>query len=200
MTFKIFFQVNKQCSFQKKYGKCKKKQGHSAYKKRSKIELLSIRTKLSYSKFFFGKCISHRNEKIQIFLYKPVYLGLSILELSKIVLFEFWYDYVKLKYGEKAKFYDMDTDSFIVYIKAEDIYAEISKILKQDLILQIMSQTDHYLKGKNKKVIGLIKDELGEKTMKDFAALSSKTYSHLTDNNNEDKKAKCIKKCVIKNH
>ena len=72
-------------------------------------------------------------------MYKPVYLGLSILELSKIVLFEFWYDYVKLKYGEKAKFYDMDTDSFIVYIKAEDIYAEISKILKQDLILQIMS-------------------------------------------------------------
>ena len=103
------------------------------------MELLSIRTKLSYSKFFFGKCISHRNEKTEIFLYKPVYLGLSILELSKIVLFEFCYDYVKLKYGEKAKFYDMDTDSFRVYIKTEDIYEEISKILKQDLIIQIMS-------------------------------------------------------------
>ena len=103
------------------------------------MEVLSIRTKLSYIKFFFGKCISHRNEKTQIFLYKPVYLGLSILEMSKTVLFEFWYDYVKLKYGDKAKCYDMDTDSSIVYIKTEDIYAEISNILKQDLILQSMS-------------------------------------------------------------
>ena len=48
---------------------------------------------------------------------KPVYLGLSILELSRILMFEFWYDYVKPKYGRKAKLCYMDTGSFIVYIK-----------------------------------------------------------------------------------
>ena len=58
---------------------------------------------------------------------KPVYLGLSILELSKVLMYEFWYDYVKPKYGEKAKLCYMDTDSFIVYIKTGDIYKDIAK-------------------------------------------------------------------------
>ena len=58
---------------------------------------------------------------------KPVCLGLSILELSKILMHELWYDYVKTKYGEKAKLCYMDTDSFIVYIKTDDIYKDIAK-------------------------------------------------------------------------
>ena len=58
---------------------------------------------------------------------KPVYLGLSILELSKIVMDEFWYDYVKPKYKGKAKLCYMDTDSLIVYIKTENIYTDIAK-------------------------------------------------------------------------
>ena len=58
---------------------------------------------------------------------KPVYLGLSILELSKIVMYEFWYDFVKPKYGEKAKLYYMDTESFILYIKTDDIYEDIAE-------------------------------------------------------------------------
>ena len=57
---------------------------------------------------------------------EPVYLGLSILELTKIVIHECWYDQVKLKYGEKAILCYMDTDSFIAYIKAGDIYKDIA--------------------------------------------------------------------------
>ena len=56
---------------------------------------------------------------------KPVYLGFSILHLAKIVMYEFWYDYVKPKYCEKAKFFYMDTDSFIVHVKTDDIYKDI---------------------------------------------------------------------------
>ena len=70
---------------------------------------------------------------------KLVRLELSILELSKIIMYEFWYDPVKPKYGEKAKLCNMDTDSFIVYIK-NDIYKDMQKMLKLDLILQIMNQ------------------------------------------------------------
>ena len=56
---------------------------------------------------------------------KPVYVGLLILEISKMVMHEFWYDYVKPKHGEKAKLCYMDTDSFIVYIKTENISLDI---------------------------------------------------------------------------
>ena len=69
---------------------------------------------------------------------RPVYLGLSILELSKILMYEFWYGYVKPKYGEKAKLCYMDTDSSIVYIKTDNISKDIEQnMLKLDLILQI---------------------------------------------------------------
>ena len=60
--------------------------------------------------------------KTQIFINKPVYLGFSMLYVSKTVTYAFWYDYVKLKYGENPKIWFMDTDSFIVYVKTDDIY------------------------------------------------------------------------------
>ena len=83
--------------------------------------------KESYYKIFDGISISNRNEKTQILVNKPVYLGLSILELSKILMYEVWYDYVKPKYGEKSKLWYMDIRSFIVYIKTDDIYKDIAQ-------------------------------------------------------------------------
>ena len=70
---------------------------------------------------------------------KPVYLGLSVSELSKIVMYEFWYDYVKQNYGKNEELCYMDINSFIVYTKAEDTYAGIAKMLKQDLIRQTIN-------------------------------------------------------------
>ena len=58
---------------------------------------------------------------------KPIYLGLSILEFSKIVMYDFWYDCVKPKYGEKAKLCYMDTDSFIAYVKRDGNYNNIAE-------------------------------------------------------------------------
>ena len=67
-------------------------------------------------------------KKTEALMNKPVYLGLSILELSNILIFEFWYDYVKPKYGQKAHLCYIDTDSFIVYIKTDDIYKDIADV------------------------------------------------------------------------
>ena len=109
---------------------------------------------------------------------------------------EFWYDYVKPKYDEKAKLCYMNTDN--VYIKANDIYKDIAGDVKTRF------DTSHYElerplpKEKNKKVVGLMKDELGGKIMTKFVGLRAKTYSYLIDDDNEDKKAKVAKKCVIK--
>ena len=65
-------------------------------------------------------------KKTEIIINKPVYLEFSILELSKILIYEFWYDYIKPKYDEKIKLCYMDTDSFIVYIKTDDFYKGIA--------------------------------------------------------------------------
>ena len=78
-------------------------------------------------------------------MHKPVYLGLSILDLSKAVMYEFWHYYVKPKYFENTKLCYMNADSIIVYVKTDDIYKD-QKIMKQYLALQIMKQIDHYQK------------------------------------------------------
>ena len=88
------------------------------------------------TKFFTKNLLAIQLKKTQITMNKPVYLGLSILDLSKIVMYGFWYDYIKPKYGENAKLFYMVTGSFIVYVKTEDVI--LQKTLKQDLTLQIM--------------------------------------------------------------
>ena len=83
--------------------------------------------KHNFTKFFPEYLLTIEMKKTQILMNKLVYLGLSILELSKLkLMYEFWYDYVKLKYGEK-KICCMDTDSVIVCIKTNDIYKDIEK-------------------------------------------------------------------------
>ena len=77
------------------------------------------------TKFFTKNLLEIEMKKTEILVNKPVYLGLSILELSKTLMDEFWY-YVKPKYGEKAKFCFMHTDSFIVYIKTDNIYKDLA--------------------------------------------------------------------------
>ena len=79
------------------------------------------------TKFFTENLLAIEMRKTQILMNKPVYLGLSILDLSKTVIYEFWYDYVKPKYGENAKLCYMDTDSFIVHVKTDDIYKDIAE-------------------------------------------------------------------------
>ena len=90
----------------------------------------------------------------------PVYLGLSILQISKTLMFEFWYDYMKPKYADNAKLCYVDTDSLIMHIKTEDFYKDIADdVEKRCDTSNYDDECDRPLpKGKNKKVIGLMKD------------------------------------------
>ena len=81
---------------------------------------------------------------------KPVYLGLSILDLSKTVMYKFWYDYVKPKYGENAKLWYMDTDSFIARRKTEHIYKDIAEYVETWFGTSIFEIDKPLPKGKNK--------------------------------------------------
>ena len=130
---------------------------------------------------------------------KPVYLGLSsISDPSKTVMYEFWYDDLKPKYDENAKLCYMDTDSFIVHVKTNDIYKGIAEDVVKRFDTSNFEIDRPLPKGKNKKVIGLMKDELGGQIMKKFVGLRAKMYSYLKDNKDEDNKAKGTEKCVIK--
>ena len=114
-------------------------------------------------------------------------------------MYEFWYDYVKPKYGKKANLSYMDTSSFIVHVKTDYFYKDITKDGETRSDISNFEMGRPLPKGKNKKVIGLMKDELGRRVMKEFVRLKAKTYSCLKKKNNyEDNKGKDTKKYVIK--
>ena len=146
-------------------------------------------------------------KKTKVKMSKPIYLGLSILEISKILRYEFWYDYMKPKYNDYVRLCYMDTDSFVMHIKTNDFYKDIASDVENRFGTSNYevntSETSALARrplptGKNKKVIGLMKDELGGKIITEFVTLRPKTYSFLTDDGKEDKKAKGTKKCIIK--
>ena len=140
---------------------------------------------------------------------KPLYLGMSMLDISKTLMYEFWYDYIGPKYGDKAILCYADTDSSIIDIKTEDFFEDISNDVER------WFDTSNYDKnnkwpvpiGKNKNVPGLLKDELEGKIITEVVSLRRKTYAYLIDGYDDDdyekskiinKKAKSTKKCVIK--
>ena len=136
--------------------------------------------------------------KTRVKMNKPIYLGLSILDISKILIYEFWYDYMKPKYGDNVKLCYMDTGSFVMNIKTEDFYKDIANDVEKRFDTSNYEVNRPLPTGTNKQDIGLMKDELGGKIITELVTLRPKTYSYLTDDGKEDKKAKGTKKCVIK--
>ena len=130
-------------------------------------------------------------KKTEIKMNKPIYLGLAILHISKTLMYEFWYDCLKPKYDNNIELCYMDTDSFIFHVEMEDFYKDISNDVDNRF------DTSVYLKdlnsplpiGKNKKVLGMMTDELRGKVMTHFFALRAKTYSYLDYNGKERKES-----------
>ena len=144
-------------------------------------------------KCFSENLLAIEMKKTKLKMNKPIYLGLSILEISKTLMYQFCYDYMKPKYGD-----NMDTNSFIMNIKTEDFYKDIANDVEKRFDTSNYEVDRPLPAGKNKKVIGLMKDEFGGRIITEFVALRPKNYSYLTDDCKEDKKAKGTKKCVIK--
>ena len=139
-------------------------------------------------------------KKTKVKMNKPVYLGMSILDIRKTLMYEFWYDDLKPKYKDNAKLCYMDTDSFVINIFTEDFFEDINNDVEGwfdtsnydnngKISLQI---------GVNKNVIGMFKNELGGKIMKEFCALRAKTYTYLMEDNSKMEKAKGVTRCAIK--
>ena len=139
-------------------------------------------------------------KKTRVKMTKPLYLGMSILDISKILMYEFWYNYIIPKYGDKAKLWYTDTGNFIIYIKTEDFFEDISNDVERWFDTSNYDKNDKRSLpiGKNEKVPGLFKDELGGKIVTEVVALIPKTHAYLTDDGSNHKIAKGTKKYVIK--
>ena len=138
--------------------------------------------------------------KTEVKMNKAIFLGQAKLDINKTLMYEFWYDYIKPKYGDKARLCYMDTDSFVIYIKTEDFYKDIASDVERWFDTSNYDEKDKRPLpiGKNKKVIGLFKDKLGGKIMTEFCARRAKAYSYRLDDDAEEKRAKDTKKCKVK--
>ena len=106
-------------------------------------------------------------KKVEVKMNKPIYLGQAVVDISKILMYAFWDDYIKPKYGEKARLCYMDTDSFVMDIKTDEFYNDINNNVDKWFDTSNYDKNDNRPLeiGKNKKVIGKFKDELGGKIM-----------------------------------
>ena len=160
------------------------------------------------------KCISKHllvmeMKKTEVRMNKPIYFGQAVLDLSKTLMSEFWYDHLKPVYGDKIRLSYTDTDSFIMHIKTDDFYKDINNDVEKWLDTSNYDKNDNRPLeiGKKKNVLGNFKDEIGGKIMTKFVALRAKTYSFLIDEYTDEdyeknrivnKKTKGTKKCVVK--
>ena len=136
--------------------------------------------------------------KIKVVMNKLVYLGQPILDLSKIVMYEFHYDYMVPKYDlEKLELCYIDTDILAYEIRTEDFYADIADDVPARFDTSGYCPNRPLPVGLNKKVIGFMKDELGGKIMTEFVALRPKLYSYKKLDGSEYKKCNRIKKCIV---
>ena len=166
----------------------------------SKQKLLKLASKPTFvsSKIFNNNLVAVHKIKETLTLNRPAYVGMCILDLSKTIMYEFHYSYVKKKYGDKAKLLFTDTDSLAYEIEAEDVYQDFwnDRHLFDN---SDYSESSPCFDKTNKKIIGKFKDEAAGVPITEFIGLRSKMYSYVKENQTGGKTAKGIKKNVIKN-
>ena len=169
----------------------------------SKQQALKLIAKPNFKNrtIFTENLISVHMGKTKLVFNKPVYVGMCILDVSKTLMYEFHYNYIKPKYGEKALLLMTDTDSLCYEIETEDFYKDIAGDVesKFDTSAYPKDHPSGIKTGVNKKVIGMMKDECSGKIMEGFVGLRAKLYATKMYSGEESKKCKGINKVVTKN-
>ena len=143
---------------------------------------------------FTGDLVAVHMKKTTIKLHKPIYLGMSILDLSKTLMYEFHYGYIKPKYGNNASLLFTDTDSLCYEIKTQDFYKDISNDVTKrfDTSNYDENHPSEIPTGMNERVIGMMKDEAGGKQITEFVGLRSKLYAYKMSSGKKAKKCKGV--------
>ena len=167
---------------------------------KKRAEKLSAKPNYKHCNIFSEDLVAIHMKKTKLDFDKPVYLGICILDLSKTLMYDFHYNYIKKKYEDKAKLLLTDTDSLIYEIQTEDFYKDISGDVK-DRFDTSNYTSDHLsgiLSGFNKKVLGMFKDEANGDIIDEFVGLRAKLYSYKIFKGEESKICKGVKKSVVK--
>ena len=165
-----------------------------------KAKKLAAKPNYMHCTIFDENFIAIHMKKTKLVFNKPIYLGMCILDLSKTLMYDFHYNYIKKKYRSKAKLLFTDTDSLAYEIETEDFYKDISGDVRTNFDTSDIPK-DHpsgIESGVNKKVIGMFKDECGGKIMQEFVGLRAKLYSYKMYEGDETKKCKGVKSSVVK--
>ncbi len=151
---------------------------------------------------FHENLVAVHMEKTTVRLDKPIYLGMSILDLSKTLMYKFHYNHIKPKWEDDVGLLFTDTDSLCYEIQTDDVYKDISKDVDEwyDTSNYDKSHPSGLYSSKNKKVIGFYKDECGGKFISEFVGLKAKSYSIEMADGKTEKKCKGVKKYVVRNH
>ena len=162
-------------------------------------KLLKMASKPTYvsNTIFNDDLVAVHKIKETLTLDRPAYVGMCILDLSKTLMYDFHYNYIKKKYGSKAQLLFTDTDSLCYEIEAEDVYQDFFND-KEKFDNSDYPISSPYFDKTNKKVIGKFKDKSPLSPIEEFIGLRSKMYSYLKDNQKSNRTAKGIKKNVVK--
>ena len=196
---KDFFKLMNNAVFGKTMGNIRKHRNIKLVSTKEKFLRTVMKPNFKSSILFGENLMDCEMERMKVVMNRPVYLGQAILDLSKLVMYEFHYDYMRHKYdSQNLRLCYMDTDSLIYHIHMDDFYADIA----EDIPARF-DTSGHRLDrplpvGLNKKVIGLMKDEMDGEVIEKFVALRSKLYSYRKSGSTEGKKCKGIKKNVVK--
>ena len=149
---------------------------------------------------FDERLVAVHMKKTEVYFYKPIYVGQAILDLSKTLMFDFHYNFIRKKYGNKAELLFTDTDSLMYLIQKDDFYSDIKHNIRKkfDTSDYPENHPSGIKTGVNKKVIGKFKDEVGGKQITHFVGLRPKLYTFKVEEKGETRKAKGVKKNVIK--
>ena len=167
---------------------------------KKRAENLNAKPNFKHCNIFSENLVAIHTKKPKLKFNKPVYLGMGILDISKTLMYDFHYNYIKRKYEDKAKLLFTDTDSLMYKIETEDFYKDISADVK-DRFDTSDYPPDHpsgILSGFNKKVLGMLKDEAAGEVKDEFVGLRAKLYSYKMLEGEESKKCKGVKKSVVK--
>ena len=161
---------------------------------------LTTRPNFDRVTIFDRKLVAVHMKKPEVYFNKPVYVGQAILDLSKTLMFDFHYDYIRNKYNDRAELLFTDTDSLLYLIHTDDFYKDISLDIedKFDTSDYPPNHESGILTGVNKKVIGMFKDEVAGRQITHFVGLRPKLYSFKVEDDKIVKKYKGIKKNVVK--
>ena len=160
-----------------------------------KIKKYVAKPTFARSEIFNEDLVGVQNHKTKILLNKPIYVGMCVLDLSKHLMYDFYYNHLKTKHGDKIRLLYTDTDSVVIHVSTEDLYEDMRKNMQ--LYDTSNFSEDHPLYSTtNNKVVGKFKDELGGKIMTEFIGLRPKMYSYTGEETG--KRAKGVKKSVLK--